>query len=234
MPGIENRHIVADHDRSRTTGDGVGMAYHPAQRLQVQAGPLGQVQRFAGRGESGEGDHIAGQFHPGCRARVAGVDHQRCPAFEDWLDPLVNRAGRTDHGGQVTGFGSAGTTADRCVDHVQSVRLPPSRQLHDSRIGDGGVDRDHGARRGVPGDLGDDRLHLGVVEHRDADQVGGGDLGQIGGDRHAGGGERRHRRPADVIDDQPARPIDQMPRHRGPHGAQPDIAEKRLTHDRMT
>ena len=82
----------------------------------------------------------------------------------------------------------------------------------------------------VPGlacaaELADHVAHLLVVEHGDADDVGGRDVGDAVGQRGAQLGQRRHRLGADIEHREPAGPVDQPLGHRRAHVAEPDVAE---------
>ncbi len=75
---------------------------------------------------------------------------------------------------------------------------------------DRGVDRDDGAGLGVGRQLADYLAHLLVVEHGDADDVGGGDVGHAVGQAGALFDQRRHRLGPDVENRYPAGPVDQL------------------------
>jgi hypothetical protein len=96
------------------------------------------------------------------------------------------------------------------------------------------VNGDHSAGLGVGRQFADDLAHLCVVEHGDADDFGGGDVGHAVGQGGAGFGKWCHGLGADVENRDPARPFDQTLGHRGAHIAEADVAELRVfTHDRM-
>jgi len=43
-------HVLAHHDCPWTAGERIGVAHHPAQRLQIQPGRLGEVHGLTRRG----------------------------------------------------------------------------------------------------------------------------------------------------------------------------------------
>ena len=74
----------------------------------------------------------------------------------------------------------------------------------------------------LAGHLGD----LGIVQHDERDDVGGGaDLAHRRGSCRTGVDQRGHRLGPHVVHRQPARPSGQMRRHRRAHVAQPDEAQ---------
>ena len=100
------------------------------------------------------------------------------------LDQLERLVGGTDHDRQLTFLGRPAATADRRVDDVNALRLQLFSQLDRGAGADRGMNRDHGAGLGIGRQLADDLAHLLVVEHRDADDVGGRDVGHaVGQDR---------------------------------------------------
>ena len=218
--------VVAEHDRAGPAGLRVAVPHHPAQLLQVDARRLGQLLRLARRGEADERQHVARQLHPGSRARLAGMDHQRRPLLEHRLDPFVRLVVGADHDGQLALVGRAGATADRSVDDVDPLGLQLLGQLRSGVVGS----IVEWIAMTVPGlacaaELADHLAHLLVVEHGDADDVGGGDIGDAVGQRGAEFGQRGHRLGAHVEDRQPAGPLDQSLGHRRALVAQPDVPE---------
>ncbi len=155
----------------------VNMAHHLAQRLQIQAGRLGQLHGFARRGVGGERQHVAGQLHSGSGSRAAGADDHRRPQLERRLDLFVDVTLGTHHGGELALLGSRGAATDRCVGNVNALRLQLLGKFDGCRVTDRRVDRDDGARFCVGGQLADDLPHLGIVENGHADDVRGRDVG---------------------------------------------------------
>ncbi len=77
--------------------------------------------------------------------------------------------------------------------------------------------------------LSDDLAYLFVVEHGDADDVGGGDVGDAVGEPGAHLGQRRHRIGTHVEHRQAARPVDQPLGDRPAHLPKADEAELDVT-----
>jgi len=230
----ERRHVLAHHDRAGSASESIGMADHPAQLCQVDAGGLGQLHRLTRGGIADERQHVARQLHSRPRTRLAGMDDHRCELLERGLDPLVHLAVGAHHHGQLTLVGRPAAAADRRIDDVNALGLQISRELDCSLGADRGVDGDDCPRLRMRGELSDDLPHLLVVEHGDADDVSGRHVRDAVSQRRTELGQRRHGLGTHVEYRDTARPFHEPLGHGRTHVSETDIAEFRfvaLTHE---
>lgn len=95
------------------------------------------------------------------------------------------------------------------------------------------MNRDDGAGLGVLTQLPHDVAHLLVVEHRDADDVGIGYVGDAVGEARAEFRQRCHRLGAHIEDHDAAGPVYEAFRHRSALVAEADVAELDVLAHRM-